>query len=211
MKNNAKDVRGSWLSDVVRRQLRSCQLTELTRHVLTPLIFPLSRDPIINQIIQLHQLDWLTALQHATLFHTALGRAIVCALLSFVFPGWPVKYFRNALSKRRGLPSERDLEEPVLADVISQPVRAMSTTFERRMERPLSHAPVRQNNDNILSWSLTNLASPLRTQPCQRTHESAATAPTNERTLVPHERLHRRESIVISRLYPLIDHTGLSR
>jgi hypothetical protein len=79
------------------------------------------------------------------------------------------------------------------------------------MAQLLSHAPVREKNDDVLPSSLGNLASTLRAQPCQRARESTATAPTNKCTLVPHEQLYRRERIRVIRLHPLVDHAGLSR
>ena len=43
----------------------------------------------------------------------------------FVFIRWPVNHLRNALCKCSRLLSKSDLEEPVLANVISQPVGAI--------------------------------------------------------------------------------------
>ncbi|SRR5216683_284612 len=52
--------------------------------------------------------------------------------LCFVFIRWPVNHLRNALCKCRRLLSKSDLEEPVLANVISQPVGAIMSQNRKR-------------------------------------------------------------------------------
>jgi hypothetical protein len=88
--------------------------------------------------------------------------------------------------------------------------RLRVTKLEREVTKLLLNAPVRQHDDNILPRCLGNLPSIIRTQPCQCSRESTAAAPANQHGLVAHEQLHGGESICIIRLYPRVDHMGLS-
>ena len=65
----------------------------------------------------------------------ALGRAVVCCVISFLLTDWPVKHLRNALCKCRWFLSKCNLEEPVLANVISQPVDAVSQNRKKKKKK----------------------------------------------------------------------------
>jgi hypothetical protein len=83
--------------------------------------------------------------------------------------------------------------------------------LERETMKLSLNAPVGQHDDNILPWCLRNLLSIIRAQPRQPSRESTAAAPANQHGLVAHEQLHGGERICIIRLYPRVDHMGLSR
>ena len=85
------------------------------------------------------------------------------------------------------------------------------TPLERQTTEKLSlNAPIGKHDDDILPRSLGNIPSILRAQPCQCSRESTTAAPTNQHALVAHEQFYGGERTSIIRLYPRVDHIGLS-